>query len=295
MGESSENGLAVKVNVGASARLNVELKTEIPKESSGRLVDAITDLIRPFSERRALKADKLRLQREEVLLEIAVRARKRLNIENPAIRPIPNKLLVPFLEKASLEDLSDSRLIDMWANLLATALSQEVELLGQYTAILSTISGGQAKIFERIIEGSLPADIDLIKTGNFIDQYYYFNQTGLPGSVERISKTKSASVFASRLYKEIDRLGVAIDTINVYYFARPNHNSVSITGVDDGLYDDRWFFDFENLCRLGLLDRVDLKQARAGIFDFDAHYYIVTPIGIDLYACCNPARIKRAM
>jgi hypothetical protein len=34
-------------------------------------VDALTDIIRPFSERRGLKGDQIRLQREEVLVEVA--------------------------------------------------------------------------------------------------------------------------------------------------------------------------------------------------------------------------------
>lgn len=74
-----KSGPPVKVDVGFGAKASVEAKisTEIPRESSGRLVDTLTDIIRPFSERRGLKADQIRLQREQVAIEIARFARKK--------------------------------------------------------------------------------------------------------------------------------------------------------------------------------------------------------------------------
>lgn len=62
--EMSKTNSQVNLEFDASAKVAVDIKTEIPSESSGRLLDAITDLIRPFSERRGLEADRLRLERE---------------------------------------------------------------------------------------------------------------------------------------------------------------------------------------------------------------------------------------
>jgi hypothetical protein len=55
-----------------------------------------------------LKADQIRLQREDVLIEIAKKAKERLAIEKQPIKPIPNKILVPLLEAASNEDIDDT-------------------------------------------------------------------------------------------------------------------------------------------------------------------------------------------
>src|SRR5689334_4355486 len=98
----------------------LQVRAEIPKESMGRLVDAVTDIIRPFSERRGLRADQIRLQREDVLIQVATKARKRLEIEGKIPNPVPNKFLIPFMEKCSLEEL-DNELVERWASLLATA------------------------------------------------------------------------------------------------------------------------------------------------------------------------------
>lgn len=106
------------VNVDLGASMKAEVKTEIPTESSGRLLDALTDIIRPFSESRGLRADQIRLQREDVLIEIAKRAKHRLATEGRIEKPVPNKFLIPFLEKASCENEED--LLQIWSNLLAS-------------------------------------------------------------------------------------------------------------------------------------------------------------------------------
>ncbi len=99
-------------------------KAEIPKESTGRLIDALTDAIRPFTEKQGLKADIIRLQREDVALEIATRALKRKEIEGLSLKAVPNKILIPIFEKGSLEE-PGSTLIDWWSNLLIAGATQE--------------------------------------------------------------------------------------------------------------------------------------------------------------------------
>lgn len=283
----------VTIDIGASAKVSLDIKTEIPKESSGRLLDALTELIRPFSERRGLIADRLRLEREEVLYEIASRARRRIELENAVIKPIPSKLLIPLLEAASLEDVSDQKLIDMWSNLLATALTQKVEMLAQYVTILSSLTGSQARIFDAIVAASLPGETHLT-TGHFIDQFYYLNQTGLPGTLQKLEKIASAEEFADKLFEEVDVVGVAVDTINVWD-SEDSRNDISIADHGTGLYSDSSFLEFENLCRLGLLEHVEIKNMSLGKYSFDVFYYITTPVGIDLYACCNPQKLNRKM
>jgi hypothetical protein len=55
-------------------------------------------------ERRGLKADQTRLQREDGLIEIARNILERTAIEHLTLKPLPNKFLVPFSQKASLEE-----------------------------------------------------------------------------------------------------------------------------------------------------------------------------------------------
>ena len=62
MSGSNDPKVAVDIGLSAKASLEAKVSTEIPAQSSGRLLDAITDIFRPYSERRGLKADQIRLQ-----------------------------------------------------------------------------------------------------------------------------------------------------------------------------------------------------------------------------------------
>ena len=146
---SGEKDPKVTVDIGLGAKASLEVSTEIPAQSTGRLLDALTDIIRPFSERRGLKANQIRLQREEVAIEIARRARHRLEIEHQPINPLPNKFLVSFLERASLEEL-DSVLIDRWADLLASCSADPTSAHPIFVSILSTMTGKDALLLRAI-------------------------------------------------------------------------------------------------------------------------------------------------
>lgn len=136
---SDESPTPVKVDLGLSAKAELKINAEIPSESTGRIVDALTDVFRPFSEARGLRADQIRLQREDVLLEIARKASLRRSLDQPSV-PLALKFIVPFLEKGSTENFN-SELMDWWANLLVSAAANStsqkplfVDFLGKMTA-----------------------------------------------------------------------------------------------------------------------------------------------------------------
>lgn len=138
----------VTVEVAASAKL--EVRATVPEQSMGRLVDALTDAIRPFTESQGLKADQIKLQREEVALAIARLALERKQLTaSDEWSAVPNKVLVPLLEKASLEDISDNYMIGAWAQLLASAATSD-GIPARYAQILSELDAQQAKLLEDI-------------------------------------------------------------------------------------------------------------------------------------------------
>jgi len=205
----SEQKSPISIDLGAKASL--EVKAEIPGEASGRFVDAITDIFRPFSERRGLKADLIHLERQAVLNEIAKRVRERLEIENKPVTPLPNKILLPLLEKASLENSDDAILIEMWANLIATAATEEVTLVSQYVEILSQIASRQALLLEEmLLKGEEHSDLSV---SDFRDSYDYLNQTGLPATLRAKEKCASAEELGLFLLDNLNVLGVAVDVL----------------------------------------------------------------------------------
>jgi hypothetical protein len=145
MGEDGKSPL--NIHVGAKASL--ELKGEIPKESLGRTLDSLVDLIRPFTEARGLKADNIRLQRTEVAYKIAKMTREAAELENVALIPPPTKFFVPFLEKASLED-RDEELHSRWSTLLLSASTHYDARHLTFIDVMSRLSSDEIKLLEEV-------------------------------------------------------------------------------------------------------------------------------------------------
>ena len=147
----------------------------IPADVTRANAGAWLDLISPMTEWAGLKGDQirhkrelLRIQREDVLLEIAKKAQARTELEGGVKTFVPNKFLVPFLEKASLED-SESELCDAWSNLFVEAARNFDPKLQVYADILSRISWREARLLEAICFASKYQDGVPWPAGHFED------------------------------------------------------------------------------------------------------------------------------
>ena len=54
-------------NINVDFGIKAQVTANIPDQSAGKFVDAITDIIRPLSEWTGFRADLIRLRREDVL------------------------------------------------------------------------------------------------------------------------------------------------------------------------------------------------------------------------------------
>ena len=153
MSEENKNPFNLELAASAKAEFKAEIKGEIPSNSMGRLVDALTDAIRPFTEARGLKADRIQLERQEVLLEIARRATERLEAEGREPQPIRPRVLAPLLERASLADGDDETLIDSWSYLLQSASSAPLPNHGIFVDVLSKLDGAHIRFLEFLVTG----------------------------------------------------------------------------------------------------------------------------------------------
>jgi hypothetical protein len=137
------------INIDVGAKASLELKGEIPKESMGRALDALVDMIRPFTEARGLRADNIRLQRTEVAYKIAKMTREAAELQNATLTAPPTKFLVPFLEKASLED-RDVELHTRWSSLLLSASTHYDARHLTFIDIMSRPSSDEIKLLEDV-------------------------------------------------------------------------------------------------------------------------------------------------
>ena len=302
-----ENGSKVDIQVGLSARASLEatVSTEIPAQSTGRLVDAITDLFRPFAERQGLKADLIRLQREDVLIEIAKKAYRRLEIANAVPSPVPTKFLIPFLEKASLED-KDGFLIDRWADLLASSSMHPESAHPRFVQILSELGSAEAKLLR---------DIALFKADNLKDvkpQLDHRTFAGLPDNFRRIfasirlvndDPNLRCTELACKMMCLIAGPGSSVTDINVMGKLEKEqisemeripgsfHGSPGQHPANARVGDNHFYVDL--LCSLHLLNHYSVEAQRPDFYRIEVSYVKVTPLGLEFLRKCDRAFEER--
>ena len=284
------------LDIGFSARASLEarISTEIPSQSSGRLLDTITDIFRPFAERRGLKADLIRLQREEVLIEIAKKAYRRLAIEKAEPSPIPTKFLVPFLEKASLED-GDSFLLDRWADLLVSSSMAPASAHPRFVQILSELGAAEAKLL-RDIALHKAENTNNLKLQLEGDAWVY-----LPDNTIRIfsSLVKLVNHEPEGMYKELMckilcltsgpgisitdiRMIVKQDTSSFLSFDMSGAQTYPANIQQEG---NKLLIDV--LCSLHLINHYYVEVPRDGFERIEISYVLLTPLGLEFLRKCD--------
>jgi hypothetical protein len=294
---AKEPNVTVDIGLGAKANLEARISTEIPAQSTGRLLDSLTDMIRPFSERRGLKADQIRLQREEVLIEIARKAREILEIENQPVNPLPNKFLVPFLEKASLEELG-SVLIDRWADLLASCSADPGSAHPRFVQILSEMTGADALLLRDIAFNSMD---DVIHPNTaFCDCPDTYNPRYARHALEKWLKDNEQNIGVTHDADNVPNVDVIYDYITDM-FGSPGVSlkDITVTEIQPNRY---WSFnlrqkglppaayqvddEIEILCSLQLIAKHDI-QISNGRFEIDVYYVCMTELGVEFLRKCD--------
>lgn len=275
--KDEEAYLPVKVDIGAKASFEAKVSTEIPSASSGRLLDALTDIIRPFSEGRGLRADQLRLQREEVLIKVARLARQRIDVENRVIEPIPTKTLIPLLEKASLENVDDDYMIERWANLMASATNKQ-KVNPKFVGILSDLTTEQAKLLEEIF--FKPA----------------LEDKSLDGIICDLDEHHLKGFFDEKLSTQINPMQSLLDSLK-YLLSTRGYELEQISMSSKGrrpIYPDKTYYikmdhatDLQILLSLNLLEKKRFTHTLSK-YDYSVSYYQITALGLALLRLCIP-------
>lgn len=282
----SDEKSPVRVDVSAGVNLKAEVTTEIPSESSGRLLDALTDIMRPFSEKRGLRADLIRLQRESVLIEIAQLARQRAQIEGAVIAPVSNRVLVPFLEKASLVGEDDDLLKRRWADLLYSASQNISPNFPLFIDALGKLDPAHIEMLDLIWDSDNPALFaeapSIARRGEF-DHY-------LTQSIKAIRDSEHKGEDEEQLLEDIfdifenryDGCGVKID----FLIAGDGYESVS--QISKGRNSD---VIIQALVSLGLLQTLEVWSDHLHYYDLKLDFLLkivaFTEFGVEFFESCN--------
>jgi hypothetical protein len=98
-----------------------------------------------------LVADQIRFLRWKNAVKIVKKAARIAKENDVDPKQVPLKFIVPFIEGASLEDdVKDEKLSDMWANLLASAVTKYESRYTLYVDLLKKLSSDDAKCLSKL-------------------------------------------------------------------------------------------------------------------------------------------------
>lgn len=280
----------VKVDLKAEASAKLNVNVDVPEESTGRLVDLITRRLEYWTAAKALKPGLLRLQQEQVALEVLEIAEKRMRAEE-ARNPLPNKFVAPFLEQASLEDPDAPDLKEIWAELLVSSSRHHKSEHLRFVSLLSEMTSLHCRVLERCAlksadrpQVSYDSQLDLSGRFNIVDARF------LAGLIVR-DKTEHPKPGMPDFEKEdpIAQLysgGVLI--LRIYYHGGDGDQPEILESTSV----DFWEFDgvslaIEVLSSMGLLKQFSV-HATAAENDIQLDVVSLTPLGVAFVKDCIP-------
>ena len=229
---SKKANVSAKVEATAKAIYQRKRTTTevIPPDVTRARTAAWLDLISPLTEWIGLKGDEiryrreqLRIQREDVLHTIIRKAKEQLQSVDK-VTPLPNKFLMPFLEKASLED-QNGEPTTLWSQLLVSAASKYDPVHLRIIEILSQMGPNEARYLKQLLHGSRSK-----KALTFAeDTPYFFSSLWLRSDAQRCfdSHRGAPDKLVDRLVREIELPGGILNYVLLVGLVRRRKRNTS--------------------------------------------------------------------
>jgi hypothetical protein len=262
-GESEAN--KVSVNVGQDgANLNIEGVAP---------VNTLVDLLSPFSHGMGWIGDRFSDLRRKSAIRAARKAKELLAAEGIVRGDIPPKILLPWLEGASLETEEDS-LTDMWAGLLARAVKSSDAVNISYIETLKRLGKKEAQLLHFFAtDTSAPMSIKFF--GGLTDGYSTIENPLLQDAINKLDNCETQGELRERLNR----------------FFLQMMGQIIVYSVDNGSMQTTEYFDtnehtIANLEILGLIKvRTQTYRSKEHVFSFT--WFQITKFAFDLFWACN--------
>lgn len=254
-----------KIEIRASA----ELKVEVPADVQREVIGFAQRLFGPLAELGDVLSDRIRFFRLKQTIWVLNRAREMCAEAGIEPKQIPLNVLLPLLEKASLEDDGPDSLREQWASLLANAAGQPDKRYAKYSALLEELDSYEAEL--------------LTKLKGEISRHELFK----PDNIGEMTGTEQGAVWGPTGVQSIDALTqLGRCAYSWHEDDIPNTNEFSLADLDE-------------VVPLLHLHRLGLVKVGAGSFltgrDADPKtqkriFYLygdITPLGFDFVAACE--------
>jgi hypothetical protein len=283
---------SAKIAAIAKYEVSKTIQEVVPEDVTRAKAGAWLTLISPITEWAGLKGDELaykrtllRLQQEETLLEIAKRTKAMVSsLKSPG--KIPIKFMVPFLEKASLEE-PDSKLVELWAQLLASAAEDYKPHYIHFANLISQISARQAGVFCELIGTTDAHELELSMDALFIDYDSEFLKTYLIESFDKKTPPlKSIDDVSNFTDDALNLVGTDVKHIELTD-AKGDEYFASGT-VSSSTYTDELETDYAILTAVGLIRYIDTGVITlGGRWGIKVFVYCITPLGREFAKACG--------
>ncbi|MET3612528.1 hypothetical protein ABID16_000833 [Rhizobium aquaticum] len=180
---SPENEDEISVEI-ASDKAIVSVKGA----AASRLGHSLADVLSPFTNSLGYVGDLLAVKREMGALIAAKRAKEKLEKEGIISADIPPRVLLPWLEGASLVDPGkEDTLVDAWAGLLARAAKSSDAANVSYIETLKKLGAEEAEQLAFFVTDTSPSfgvkfyaaklgGEDTLESGYFVEIQKYINE-----------------------------------------------------------------------------------------------------------------------
>ncbi|MFS2180077.1 hypothetical protein ACCC98_29685 [Rhizobium pisi] len=256
---------------------------KIDAKGSNKLIDLVSDLFSPAREALIALGQVVHLGRLEVVAKIMRRTKEIAQENGTELALPPLKFLVPFYEKASIQDDGSRELSEMWSRLLATAGSNYDERMVRFTSLLSELSVQQAKILNEVATNfGRPIDdrgFELVRQD--------FVKYDIKKTIRELHATNHDVAF-NKLLPFLQRPGVSIARIE---FDIERTSDEHYVWKEDQTYCDERRLDFEILVSMGLLlhistDFIEQDDEGTGVA-LECH--AMTELGYAFWSACTSA------
>ncbi|WP_291401928.1 Abi-alpha family protein [Daejeonella sp.] len=248
-----------------SKELNIKSSTiekglELAKDFLGKLISPTIE------EVGLLISDNIKFLRFKNQVKILLKAKNYIEKNNISLKEIPIKILVPLLEKASLED--EEKLQDKWSNMLVNMVDSETNFQNQiFPHILSQMSLGEYEALQEVFqkEKELAIKYEELATMRVLndDKYYFKPETKkLKAEIDKIEQDGFWLSIEEFEVANIARLGLIRQLppkILIEEFQ---------TGGRDSEYEEKWH-------------QIDAE------YDPDNYGYRITDLGRKFIAICE--------
>jgi hypothetical protein len=274
-----------KVAVSASG-----VKADLPASQAAAVGAQLSQLFSPVVEGAGLIGDYVRFFRQAAAIRAMRRVREIATEAGFKLKPVPPKMLIPWVEAVSLED-EDSMLVELWAHLLVSASTRQESHHVHFVSIIQQLSARQGELLATIVATKSRRHLSLAmdRISEYLEVHRVrrtFEEAFHRAETSRVELTLEEA--AELVSNELNSFGVEVEYADVGIGDLTNYAIVDLPY--EGAYSDDAEVDFAILEAVGLIRRVSEYFELLNKYSVTLKYYHLTHLGSVFAEACGIVR-----